>query len=276
MRSALEQNKYIVWVKKARKKIWIDFKIKTIECIDCLFDWLRCWIPLVLFSVKCTVFFVCVVNLSVFVVVSVITDRAAHCKVQMRQIRKLWFRKTCRRKEVLSCCFFLANFYASSRSTKMSGTSWSFDDLLKSRLSSAVIHGCSKISSDRIRSSGSLRSNERIMQRAFDVKQSGTRNWPRDILANSDACSESLNGYLWECKGGKTSLWLVTTVLKISVKFEQTCVCFWSFSLDYILSQFIEWYFWNLMTRAQKKTSWRNLIRQFRWNEFCKEEGTYH
>lgn len=92
--------------------------------------------------------------------------------------------------------FFFANFYASSRSTKMSGTSWSFDDLLKSRLSSAVIHGCSKMSSDKIRSSGSLRSSERIMHRAFDVKQSGTRNWPRDIFANSDACSESLNGYL--------------------------------------------------------------------------------
>lgn len=34
------------------------------------------------------------------------------------------------------------------------------------------------------------------MHRAFDVKHSGTRNWPRDIFANNDACSESLNGYL--------------------------------------------------------------------------------
>lgn len=78
----------------------------------------------------------------------------------------------------------------------MSGTSWSLDDLLKSRLSSVFIHGCSNISSDKIRSSGSLRSNERIIHRAFDVKQSGTRNWPRDIFANNEACSESLNGYL--------------------------------------------------------------------------------
>lgn len=37
MRSALEQNKYIVWVKKARKKR-IDFEVKTIEWIDCLID----------------------------------------------------------------------------------------------------------------------------------------------------------------------------------------------------------------------------------------------
>lgn len=88
---------------------------------------------------------------------------------------------------------------------KMSGTSWSLDDLLKSRLSSAVIHGCSKISSDKIRSSGSLRSNERIIHLAFDVKQSGTRNWPREIFANNDACSESLNGYLeWKSKLVKT------------------------------------------------------------------------
>lgn len=87
-------------------------------------------------------------------------------------------------------------FYASSPSKQISGTIWSVDDFVKSRLSSTVIHGCSKISSDRIRSSGSLRSSERIMHRAFDVKHSGTRNWPRDIFANNDACSESLNGYL--------------------------------------------------------------------------------
>lgn len=87
-------------------------------------------------------------------------------------------------------------FYASSSSTKTSGTIWSPDDLLKSRVSSCVIHGCSKISSDRMRSSGSFRNSERIIQRAFDVKQSGTRNWPRDIFANNEACSESLNGYL--------------------------------------------------------------------------------
>lgn len=52
------------------------------------------------------------------------------------------------------------------------------------------------MSSDVIRSSGSRRNSERIIHRAFDVRQSGTRNWPRDIFANSDACSESLNGYL--------------------------------------------------------------------------------
>lgn len=98
------------------------------------------------------------------------------------------------------CCFLLLAviilFYASSSSTKTSGTIWSPDDLLKSRVSSCVIHGCNKISSDRMRSSGSFRNSERIIQRAFDVKQSGTRNWPRDIFANNEACSESLNGYL--------------------------------------------------------------------------------
>lgn len=102
-------------------------------------------------------------------------------------------------------CVFEA--YASSRSEKISGTSWSLDDLLKSRLSSTFIHGCSKMSSERIRSSGSLRSSERIMQRAFDVRQSGTRNWPREIFANSDACSESLNGYL---KWNKRRKYVVT------------------------------------------------------------------
>lgn len=86
--------------------------------------------------------------------------------------------------------------YESSPSSEMSGTIWSVDERVKSRFSSAFIHGCSRMSSDKMRSSGSLRSNDRIMQRAFDVKQSGTRNWPRDIFANSDACSESLNGYL--------------------------------------------------------------------------------
>lgn len=101
---------------------------------------------------------------------------------------------------------FLCWFYASSPSKQISGTIWSVEDFVKSRFSSTVIHGCSKISSDKIRSSGSLRSSERIMHRAFDVKHSGTRNWPRDIFANNDACSESLNGYLYTMNKWKKQL----------------------------------------------------------------------
>lgn len=53
-----------------------------------LFDWLIAVMDSVsTFFCQVHSVFLCVVNLSVFVVVSVITDRAADCNVQMRQIR---------------------------------------------------------------------------------------------------------------------------------------------------------------------------------------------
>lgn len=98
--------------------------------------------------------------------------------------------------------YYDKHIYDDSFSSKnMSGTHWSLVDLPKSRFSSVCIHGWRRMSSDRIRSSGSFRRSERIMQRAFDERHSGTWNWPREIFAKSDACSESLNGYLkWDKK----------------------------------------------------------------------------
>lgn len=52
------------------------------------------------------------------------------------------------------------------------------------------------MSSDVIRSEGSLLSKERIRHLARDERHSGITKWPRDIFANNEACSESLKGYL--------------------------------------------------------------------------------
>lgn len=83
-----------------------------------------------------------------------------------------------------------------------SGTHWSVladVDLLlyASRLSLlAFNHGWNRMSSLVILSSGSRRSKARMMQRDFEDRHSGRTYMPRDILANNDACSESLKGYL--------------------------------------------------------------------------------
>lgn len=61
---------------------------------------------------------------------------------------------------------------------------------------SRASHGCRSTSRALSRSHASRRSSERIRHLPRDDKPSGTRKYPRDIFANSDACSESLKGYL--------------------------------------------------------------------------------
>lgn len=101
-----------------------------------------------------------------------------------------------------SPAFALCYSISSSSSGEIqSGTQWSSAWLLtlilwmvSLRSMSSRNHGCNSKSSLVMRSSGSRRNRERMMQRALDERQSGNTKEPRAILANKEACSESLKG----------------------------------------------------------------------------------